>query len=194
MSYNNIIKSDDPQALEKLSAKVAECEKAQEYMKTVNSYYRKNGTAKGCEGVSDKLAEKYDDKVKSGYSWQKSPFPAYAVTNNNAEIRRLKKRIDEISTNKETGFAGWLFSGGEVVANEANGRLQLLFDEKPSDEQRTTLKMNGFRWAPSEGAWQRQLNVNAVHAASKIDFIKPENKPGHIELRPEQHKKEEQER
>ena len=70
MSYrDNVIRSDDPQAVEKLQTKLAELEKSQEFMKKVNAYYRKNGTCKGCEGVSDETAQKLDDKVANGYSW-----------------------------------------------------------------------------------------------------------------------------
>ena len=31
-------------------------------------------------------------------------------------------------------------------------------------ETRAVMKSNGFRWAPSQGAWQRQLTGNARHA------------------------------
>ena len=31
----------------------------------------------------------------------------------------------------------------------------------------------GFRWAPSVGAWQRQLNDNAIRAADHLDCIRP---------------------
>ena len=40
------IKSDDPHAIEKLTDKLEKCEKKQSFMKQVNAYYRKNGTAK----------------------------------------------------------------------------------------------------------------------------------------------------
>lgn len=44
MSYNNnAINRDDPQALQKLTDKLTKCQETQEYMKTVNAYYRKNG-------------------------------------------------------------------------------------------------------------------------------------------------------
>ena len=57
MSYkNNAISSDDPKAIEKLTEKLNKCETEQEFMKKVNSYYKKNGTCVGCEGVSDELA------------------------------------------------------------------------------------------------------------------------------------------
>ncbi len=38
---NNVIRSDDPKAIEKLTEKLESCQKQQEFMKTVNSYYRK---------------------------------------------------------------------------------------------------------------------------------------------------------
>lgn len=185
MSYNNnVIRSDDPNALEKLKTKLAECEKSQSFMKKVNAYYRKNGTAKGCEGVSDSTAEKIDASMKNPQPWNTAPFPSYRLTNNNSEIRRLKARIEELTQNKELGFVGWKFVGGEAVANEGNNRLQLLFDEKPNEEQRGILKAYGFKWAPSEGAWQRQLNSNAIYAASRIDFIKPEDGKSPTEIQP----------
>ncbi|MEE1350511.1 MAG: hypothetical protein UHM23_00420 [Clostridia bacterium] len=185
MRYNNnVIHSDDPQALEKLQNKLAECEKSQEFMKKVNNYYRKNGTVKGCEGVADSTAQKLDESMKNAYSWETAPFPSYKLQNNNQEIRRLKARIEELSKNKDLGFVGWKFVGGEAIANEGNNRLQLIFDEKPSEEQRGILKAHGFKWAPSEGAWQRQLNSNAIYSASRIDFIKPEDGKSPTELQP----------
>jgi hypothetical protein len=35
------------------------------------------------------------------------------------------------------------------------------------------LKRKGFHWSPREGAWQRQLNDNAIYAVNYIDFVKP---------------------
>lgn len=195
MSYkNNIISSDDPQAIEKLTEKLQKCEKEQDFMKKANAYYKKNGTTKGCDGISDELTAKLDARVQESYSWAKQPFPSYRITNNGAEIRRIKKRIENIEANKGTEFVGWKFNGGEAVINEDKNRLQLLFDEKPSDEQRATLKVNGFRWAPSDKAWQRQLNQNAFYAANRIDFIKPENGEKPTDLQPKAPKKTEPER
>lgn len=194
MAYNNAIKSDDPQAIEKLTEKLQKCEENQAFMKKVNAYYRKSGTVKGCEGISDEQAAKIDEAVQNGYSWEKQPYPSYRLTNNNAEIRRLKNRIAEISQDRETGFTGWQFTGGEAVANTDANRLQLFFNEKPTDEQRATLKSNGFKWAPSVGAWQRQLNSNAIYAANRISFIAPENGKSPTDLQPKTPKKNEQER
>ena len=63
---------------------------------------------------------------------------------------------------------GWEFDGGRVEANTADTRLQIFFDEKPDKEIREELEGNGFRYAPSAEAWQRQLNENAIYAADCI--------------------------
>lgn len=195
MSYNNnAISSDDPKAIEKLTEKLQKCEENQDFMKKVNTYYRKNGTCVGCEGLTEQQALKLDERVETAYSWEKQPFPPYQLTNNNAEIHRIKKRIDSITATQNTEFVGWKFDGGEAVINTDKNRLQLLFDEKPSEEQRNILKSNGFRWAPSDKAWQRQLNQNAFYAANRIDFIKPETGEKPTELQPKAPKKSEPER
>ena len=72
--------------------------------------------------------------------------------------------------------------------------MQLIFDEKPSEEQRSKLKSWGFRWSPSNKAWQRQLNGNAIYAAGQIDFIKPLDGRTPRELQPKPKHKDEQER
>ena len=68
---------------------------------------------------------------------------------------------------------GWEFDGGTVEANQSDNRLQILFDSKPDEEIRAVLKSNGFRWSPKAGAWQRQLNDNAIRAADYIKSIWP---------------------
>ena len=110
------------------------------------------------------------------------PTPSYLLTNNNANIRRVRQRIEELSSRSE--FAGWTFPGGEAKINEAENRLQLIFEEKPDADQRQELKSNGFKWAPSQGAWQRQLNQNAIRAAARIDFLRPEDGTSPYQLQP----------
>jgi len=63
--------------------------------------------------------------------------------------------------------------GGKVVYNYAVDRLQLVFDEKPSYNIILSLKKSGFRWAPSETAWQRQLTGNAIYSTKY--FLKENN-------------------
>ncbi len=172
MSYNHAISSDDPQALEKLNAKLESCQKLQDHMKAVNAYYRKHGTVVGCPNVSNEQAQKLDARAKNHYSGAALPYLPYELSGNTAEMRRIKGRIAQITKDKEVGFVGWKFPGGEAVTNTDINRLQLIFEEKPSEEQRTVLKRNGFHWSPKENAWQRQLNSNAIWTAGTIDFLR----------------------
>ena len=100
-------------------------------------------------------------------------FASWALSNNNAEIRRVKDRIKSLSQTKEIGFVGWEFEGGRVEANTEANRLQIFFDGKPDEATRTELKSNGFRWSPKAEAWQRQLTNNAYYAADYVKSIQP---------------------
>ena len=191
---NRVISSDDPNAIQKLQDKLEMCEKSQKYMKEVNAYYRKNGTCEGFPGMEAARAARLDESVRQAYSWDKQPFPSYALTNNSAEIRRLKQCIEKLTVNQEVGFVGWTFDGGEVVANSEENRLQILFDEKPDEQKRSALKGNGFKWSPSQGAWQRQLNDNAIYAASRMEFLRPESGESPVKLQPKAPKKDAPER
>jgi len=178
------ISSGDPQALEKLTGKLDACRKAQEHMKAVNAYFRKHGTCQGFPDMPEAAAAKLDVRVQNAYSWDKQPFPSYELSNNNAEIKRLQSRIEEISHSREVGFVGWQFDGGEAVINTELNRLQLMFDERPTREQCSVLKHKGFHWSPTEGAWQRQLNDNAIYALNYVDFVRPLDGKRPTELQP----------
>ena len=166
------ISADDPAAVEKLESKLAQLKADQEQMKAVNAFYRKHKTLEGCPGLSPEDIAKL--KSSMAVDWRKDPvpYPAYMLSNNNANIHRIEQRISDLKNRAE--FVGWEFPGGRAEVNETENRLQLFFDEKPSAEQRAALKSGGFRWAPSQGAWQRQLTRNAIYAADRIDFIRPE--------------------
>lgn len=62
------------------------------------------------------------------------------------------------------------------------------FDEIPSEEVRTELKGWGFKWARSEGAWQRQLTDNAIYAASRIKAIQPTDGTDPVKIQPRRKK------
>ena len=167
------ISADDPQAVQKLEKKLESLEKSQETMKAVNAYYRKHKTLDGCPHLSPEQLEKLKADMASSWHLGDKPFATWALSNNSAEIRRVKDRIKSLSQQKEIGFVGWEFDGGKVEANTEANRLQIFFEDKPDEATREALKSNGFRWSPKAGAWQRQLTSNAYYAADYMKAIAP---------------------
>ena len=167
------ISADDPQAVQKLEKKLAGLEKAQETMKAVNAYYRKHKTLDGCPHLSAESIEKMKADMASQWHIEDKPYPTWALSNNSAEIRRVKERIKSLSQQREIGYVSWEFEGGKVEANTEANRLQILFEEKPDAATREELKSNGFRWSPKAEAWQRQLTDNAYRSADYIKAILP---------------------
>lgn len=182
------ISADDIHAVEKLEAKLAGLKADQEQMKAVNAYYRKHKTLEGCPGLTTETVMELQASMARDWRKDPVPYPSYHLTNNNAKIHQTEQRIADLKNRSE--FASWTFPGGEAKINEAENRLQLFFDEKPTEEQRRVLKGGGFRWAPSQGAWQRQLTKNAIYAADRIDFIRPEGGGSISALQPYNRKQE----
>ena len=102
-------------------------------------------------------------------------MPTIANTKHLTAARSCRNRRYINSKQKrqeEPAPEGWEFEGGKVVVNSELNRLQIVFDDKPNEELREDLKAEGFRWAPSQGAWQRQLTDNAFRAARRINQLK----------------------
>ena len=177
--------ADDPQAIQKLEAKLEKLQAAQDTMKAVNAYYRKHKTLDGCPNLSAESIEKMKSEMSSQWHIEDKPYPSWALSNNSAEIRRIKGRIAELTRKQETAYAGWEFDGGTVEMNREDNRLQIFFEEKPDEKTRETLKENGFRWSPKAGAWQRQLNDNAIYAADRLSCIRPLSGKSPVEIQKE---------
>lgn len=172
------VKSDDPEVLDFLRAKLAGLEEAHALMVSANAYYRKNKTLKGFEGIpADTMAwitrpGVYLPGGRNGdgspLAFYGKPFPTYELTNSNANIKRVKQRIETLEAVKVSKPVEEEHDGYTYRENTEAMRVQLRFDGKPDDETRALLKRNGFRWAPSQGVWQRQLNDNGKYAAHRV--------------------------
>ena len=172
------VKSDDPEVLDFLRAKLAGLEEAHALMVSANAYYRKNKTLKGFEGIpADTMAwitrpGVYLPGGRNGdgspLAFYGKPFPTYELTNSNANIKRVKQRIETLEAVKASKSIEEEHDGYTYRENAEAMRVQLRFDGKPDDETRALLKRNGFRWAPSLGVWQRQLNDNGKYAAHRV--------------------------
>lgn len=157
------VSSDDPDAVTKLKETLKVREDNQALMKAANKAIRK-----GDDQALNDLG--FDDatiiRLKTPDFCGRLGFADYQLKNNNANIRRIKQRIAELET-ADTDPGGSLFDKGEiqVIDNADDNRVQVYFPGKPSAEIRQALKSNGFRWAPSVGAWQRhRSNAARYHA------------------------------
>lgn len=164
----DVIKSGDQDAIERLEEKLMSLKETQERMKAANKAIRLKDTEKGNEelmnmGYSDEQIQELRTPDYMG----RVGFPAYALQNNNANIHRVEERLKSLKAVKEKGTKETEFELFKVVENVEAMRLQIIFDGKPDPEVRAVLKKNGFKWAPSQGAWQRMLNSAGKYALNR---------------------------
>ena len=134
-------------------------------MKDLNKFFRKDGKIEDYdEEITENLKKHIDFMIRQGWK------PYFDTANTNAEIKRLKGRLEKLKQIKEEGTMEIKTEDAEgnelftVVKNTEIMRLQLIFDGKPADEVRDILKKNGFKWSPKNKAWQRQLTDNAIYS------------------------------
>lgn len=164
-----IIKSDDERAIEKLEEKLADLKDEQERMKAVNKAIRMKDAEVGDDllremGYSEKAIKELHEPDYMG----RIGYPSYLLTNNNANIHRVEERLNRLKAVKEKGSSEVEYKTFKVVENTEAMRYQIIFDGKPEPEVRDLLKSNGFKWAPSQGAWQRQITSNGRYALGKV--------------------------
>jgi hypothetical protein len=162
------ISSDDPDGIEKLTEKLAKLEKDQALMTAANKAARKQDKA---ALLALGFGEKHAEQVVTVPSWggKFRAFEPYQLSNNSARIRDTAKRISQLTRDAqaETKIIE-TDHGFEIIENADANRVQVVFPGKPNEATRRVLKSNGFRWAPSEGAWQRMLNNAGRYAAQCV--------------------------
>lgn len=166
------ISSDDPEAIEKLELKVIKLEKDQEFMKKANKAIRMKDQDKGNtillemgftqEQVADLRGPDFAGRVG---------FPSYMLSNNNANIRNVKQRIEQLR-NRPTETTEKSYDIGvdvQIVHNTEINRVQIIFpDGNPGKEICGICKKHAFHYSGRNKAWQRQLNNNGIWYANKV--------------------------
>ena len=157
-----------------MAAKLAKAERDHERMKAANKIVRnkklsdseKVAAIAEAVGISETAAHKL---LKPDFCGRVG-FPQYMLTNNLANIKRMRQRVVEIEAVESASGVTDLGKGDgfEVVANGDINRVQILFDSKPDEAMRSKLKSHGWRWSPRESAWQRQDTRNARLSAAQI--------------------------
>lgn len=166
------ISSDDPQALDKLRAKLAGLQNAQQCMKHANKLIR---THRGSDDekveslvalgwLTNAQARKLLEKDFAG----RIGFADYQLTNNNANMKRIAARIKELESaqareDKEEASDSYIYR-----EDTQENRVMFLFDGKPDEKTRETLKRNGFKWSPTRVAWVRNLNTEGLYHAKVV--------------------------
>lgn len=147
VSGDKNIKSSDVNALEKLREKLANALEEHQSYKAYNIKARKEKT---------------------------ETMPGYVLSNSNGRIKAIKDRItrlerlETLETREITPSKEIESNGIKIVDNAEANRLQILFNGKPNVETRTILKKNGFRWCPTNSAWQRYRSEEAIKIAKEI--------------------------
>ena len=171
---NRSISSDDPEAVFKLGEKIEKLEKLQDTFKRVNKIIRGfNLATHKAECIAEivktgLLTETHARKIVEPDFCGRVGFAAYELTNNNANIARLRKRAEELTKRQAQETKTMEYGEIKVIENVEENRLQIFFPGKPSDEKRASLKSWGFRWSPTNGCWQAYLNNNAKHAVKQL--------------------------
>jgi Domain of unknown function (DUF3560) len=178
---NQAIFSDDPDAIEKLKEKIAAAVDRQDFMKAGNKIVKSKKLT---------IEQKIEQLKTAGHSAMilqpdfcgRVGYADYELTNNNANIRRMKQRLEQLEkaliNAVDIGDTEEEYPDLDLIVRHARtiNRIQLIFSGKPSVQVRNLLKSHGFRWAPSEGAWQRHLHgvvcrhtIDAIEKISKVD-------------------------
>jgi hypothetical protein len=163
---NDAIFSDDPNALQKLTDKLNGLKTVQEFMKAANKCLKKDDKEAflklemGTEALWQQL--NVSDRLHG------KGFPHYKLTNNGANIRRIEQRIAALQRQEVRPAVDKTVKGIRIFENTEANRLQVIFSDKPAEPVRKTLKANGFRWSPTENAWQRHLSRQSLYTAEQI--------------------------
>lgn len=164
------ISSDDPEAIDKLRAELAQLEQAQERMKAANKAIRANKTPEGqiaaLVGLGFKEAQAAE-LVKPDFCGRVG-FASYALSNNTANMRRVRLRIEELAKRRERADFEQQGPGFVYREDVEENRVMFIFDGKPDAPTRDLLKRHAFKWSPSRGAWVRQLSNAGIWSGRNV--------------------------
>lgn len=154
------IRTEDGDAVERLTEKIEAAEKTQEQMKLVNKTIRKGGADLeknlSAMGIPDKTIH---ELLNPPYAYMGKGFERFQLTNNNANIIRMKQRLEDIK--RKQAAPDVKAAGKDGIRYEecpADNRVRLFYQGKPAEEVIKELKSFGFRWTPSLMCWQAYYN------------------------------------
>jgi hypothetical protein len=142
-------------------------------MKAINKLCRSKKLTD--EEIAEQLEDEYGCNasvvhrlLNPQYSYEKRGFQTWRLSNNNANIRRIQKRLAELEKAETEETSEQVIGQVKLIDSVEHNRLQIFFPDKPSAEVRTQLKRQGFRWSRQQGCWQRHRSNTAVYQAERI--------------------------
>lgn len=158
---NRSVSGQDPEAITKLRKNLEEREERQARMVAANKALKKNDDVKLAElGFSPhEITE-----LKTPDFCNRTGFADYQLKNNNAEIRRLKKRIEALGVVQARPEQTLEVGTTTVRENADFASTELLFAGKPAQAIIDELKLHGWRWLPSVKIWSRKRRDNYTWA------------------------------
>ncbi len=153
MKHNGAISRDDPEAIQKLLAKI---EKEKLTHKTAKD------KRKDFRDRKEELIKEMGDRE---YHQKYYLLEAY-MTGATVEIKRCQGRIAEIQELEKADDIDETINGVKLYTAEA--RIRIEFGYKPDEETRTKLKKNGFRWSPYNQVWQAYIKQWNIDFARKL--------------------------
>lgn len=161
----------DPHAREMWVDRLQRLQSTLDRGKAMNAHYRKHKTMKGFPDMDDETAAEMDKAISRAPAFAQTPFPDFELASLRGKIKRAQEnlsKLDSLEQHKDDAANTLEFDGGKIFLNMEANRLQILFDEIPSEETRAELKSHGFKWSRKNEAWQRQLTRNAIYDAKHI--------------------------
>ena len=149
--------------------KSVEADKKVEYYEDkINAIDNNNSIYSDDPRAIEKLQNKLERLEEQRKQIKAREHETYELTNIGAEIRRVKQRIENIKELEQLKFEDIEFKGGKVIHNREQNRIQFIFESIPNEDIRTELKHRGFKWARTQGAWQRLFNKNGIYEANRV--------------------------
>jgi hypothetical protein len=176
---NTSIYADAEDPVAEIDAKLEKMRKLRDTMKKANVLVRGILAGKPLESELAELvwSPERAKKLMEPNCFGCYGFESFQLTNLGANIRRLEARRKALAEEKAAPASERVVGDVRVVEDPDLMRIQLVFKGKPDEAKRAVLKSEGFRWAPSVGAWQRQLNSSgraaAARALARINQVTP---------------------
>lgn len=169
---NGGISSDDPDAIAKLTEQIEERKQVQALMRDANKVIRKHtDNPADCTAhlVALGMTETQAANVLTPNVFGNIGFERFQLSNNNASIKRIEQRINELEREAQRPEAKPVERHDGITTGEMDDRICIWFPEKPSADVRQILKRNGFKFSPTRrNGWVRLNNASGRAAVEYV--------------------------